>query len=292
MSAIDRASVRRHFSRAAPSYAQASQLQRDSETRLLENLDFMRRTPERILDLGAGIGRASAILKRRFPKAEVIALDLALPMLHQARRNRSWWRPFRLLAGDAQLLPLADDCVDLVYSNLCLQWCSDLPQVFDELRRVLRPEGLLTFSTFGPRTLEELRTAWATVDGRAHVSTLPDMPLLGDALTGAGFRDPVLDIACELRRYPNPRAVLDGLKAIGATCANVDRGRGLTTPRRMAQMLSAYAATAAADGSVGASFEIISALAFGPDPSQPRRTRSGAIASIPIEQLRGSRIRR
>jgi malonyl-CoA O-methyltransferase len=295
MGPIDTPSVRRHFGRAARGYTAAAKLQRDVATRLAESLDYAKRPPARILDLGSGPGVDSAMLRKRFPKAQVIALDAAIPMLVEARRKMGLFGltgRFDRVAGDARALPLADASVDLVWSNLCLQWCPELDPVYDEIRRVLAPEGLFLFTTFGPRTLEELRAAWAAVDPTPRVGSFPDMPVVGDALTRAGFRDPVLDIDTVIERHADPRAVLTNLKAIGATHADAGRTRGLTGPRLLARMLDAYRAQAAADGSVGATWEVISAFAFAPDPSQPRRTRSGAIAAIPVDQLRGSRVRR
>lgn len=295
MSPIDTPSVRRHFGRAARSYAGAARLQREVAARLAESLEYAKRAPVRILDLGSGPGVDSAMLRKRYPKAQVIALDAALPMLVEARRQMGFFgltARFDRVSGDARALPLADASVDLVWSNLCLQWCPDLDPVFDEIRRVLAPEGLFLFTTFGPRTLEELRAAWAAVDRTPRVGSFPDMPVVGDALTRAGFRDPVLDIDTMTERHADPRAVLANLKAIGATHADASRPRGLTGPRLLARMLDAYRAQAAPDGSVGATWEVISAFAFAPDPGQPRRTRSGAIAAISVDQLRGSRIRR
>lgn len=295
MSPIDVPSVRRHFGRAARGYAAAATLQREIAARLAESLAYAKRAPTRILDLGSGPGVDSAMLRRRYPKAQVIALDAAWPMLVEARRQMGFLgltARFDRVQGDARALPLADGSIDLVWSNLCLQWCPDLDAVFDEIRRVLAPEGLFLFTTFGPRTLEELAAAWVAAGERPRVSTFPDMPLVGDALTRAGFRDPVLDLDAIVERHADPRAVLEHLKAIGATHADGDRPRGLTGPRRLARMLDAYRAQAAPDGTVRATWEVISALAFAPDPGQPRRTRAGAIAAIPVERLRGSRIRR
>jgi malonyl-CoA O-methyltransferase len=295
MNPIDTPSVRRQFGRAARSYAAAATLQRGVASRLAESLEYAKRTPARILDLGSGPGDDAAMLRKRYPKAQVIALDAALPMLIEARRKMGFmglYARFDRVAGDARALPLADASVDLVWSNLCLQWCPQLDVVFDEVRRVLAPEGLFLFSTFGPRTLEELRAAWAAVDPTPRVGSFPDMPVVGDALTRAGFRDPVLDLDTIIEHHKQPREVLANLKAIGATHADASRPRGLTGPRTLARMLDAYRAQAAPDGTVGATWEVISAFAFAPDPRQPRRTRSGAIAAISVEQLRGSRVRR
>lgn len=124
---FDARHVRRAFARAANSYDAAAALQREVQARLVESLDYLEaRKPEVVLDIGAGTGHASALMKKRWPKAQVIALDVALPMLDQAKRQAGWWKPFQRLCGDAAALPLADNSVDVIFSNLCLQWVDDL----------------------------------------------------------------------------------------------------------------------------------------------------------------------
>jgi malonyl-CoA O-methyltransferase len=292
MSPIDHRSVRRHFGRAANTYEPAAALQREVELRLLESLVYAERTPDVVLDLGAGPGRASAALKKRWPKAEVLAMDLALPMLVAARRNQAWWRRFQRVAGDARALPLRDGSVDLLFSNLCLQWCPDLPAVLDELRRVMRPGGLLLFSTFGPSTLFELREAFAQVDSAPHVSRFVDLPVIGDALLAAGFRNPVVDLDTLTTTYTDARALMHELKALGATNAEQGRATGLGGRARLAAAAAAYEVHRR-DGLLPATWEVITAMAFAPDPGQPRRAREGGqIAAVDVASLRGSRVRR
>ncbi len=130
---FDARHVRRAFARAASSYDAAAALQREVQSRLIESLDYLEaRKPEVVLDIGAGTGHASALMKKRWPKAQVIALDVALPMLDQAKRQAGWWKPFQRLCGDAAALPLADNSVDVIFSNLCLQWVDDLPAVLPD----------------------------------------------------------------------------------------------------------------------------------------------------------------
>jgi len=292
MSAIDFAAVRRHFGRAAITYEAAAVLQRKVEQRLLESLDIARREPAVVLDLGAGTGRASAALKKRWPKAQVIALDAALPMLVAARRNQAWLRRFQRVAGDARALPLREASVDLLFSNLCLQWCPDLPPVLDEFRRILRPGALLLFSTFGPDTLRELRACFASVDASPHVARFADLPVIGDALLAAGFRDPVVDIDTITTTYDDARQLMRELKALGATNAEHGRAPGLGGRGRMDAACAAYEAMRI-NGRLPATWEIITAMAFAPEPGQPRRERGGAqIASFDVERLRGSRVQR
>lgn len=286
---LDRDAIRRAFGRAAPRYEATAVLQHEVELRLLERIVYVARPPKRVLDVGAGTGRASAFLRKRYPKAQVVALDLALPMLHQARRHMGWFRPFRRLAGDAAALPLADASIDLLFSNLCLQWSADLPAVLDEFRRVLRPGGLLLFSTFGPDTLKELRSAWSAADPAPHVGQFADLVMVGDGLLTSGFRDPIVDREHFTVTYADARTLMRELKAIGASNADTTRARGLTGKNRLARALEAYEQFRR-DGVLPASYEVVYAQAFAPDPGQPRRARAGGeIASFPIERLRGSR---
>ncbi|HWX64905.1 MAG TPA: malonyl-ACP O-methyltransferase BioC [Rhodanobacter sp.] len=286
---LDHDQVRRHFGRAAQSYERHDVLQRDVQAALLERLDFYTQTPQRVIDVGAGTGRGSALLKQRYAKADVIAVDLALPMLRAAKQHSSWLKPFIRVCAEATALPLADHSVDVLHSNLCFQWIDDLPALFGECARVLKPGGLLAFSTFGPDTLKELRAAWAEADQQPHVSRFLDMHDVGDAMLAAGLRDPVLDVFRYTLTYSEPRKLLEELQGLGATNADHARMRGLTGKARYQRMLAAYE-TMRADGRIPATWEVVTAHAWGPPTGQPRRgADGGAIASFPIDNLRGSR---
>jgi malonyl-CoA O-methyltransferase len=288
---LDRARVRRNFARAAASYERHDALQRQVQEELLGRLDFYLQAPERIVDVGAGTGRGSALLKKRYPKAQVIAVDLAQPMLHAARRHQGLLRPFQRVCAEATALPLPDRSVDVLHSNLCFQWIDDLSALFGECMRVLKPGGLLAFSTFGPDTLKELRAAWASVDQRSHVSRFLDMHDVGDAMLNAGLRDPVLDVDRYLLTYSEPRAVLKELKGLGATHADRARERHLTGKVHYRAMLAAYEAMRT-DGRIPATWEVVTAHAWGPPPGQARRTpEGGEIATFSLDSLRGSRRR-
>ncbi|HHH38430.1 MAG TPA: malonyl-[acyl-carrier protein] O-methyltransferase BioC [Sedimenticola sp.] len=260
---IDKRQSRLAFSRAAEHYDEVAVLQREVGQRMLERLDLIRLVPATVLDLGAGTGVAAAALGRRYRKARVIALDFALPMLRAARRRGGWrYRP-RCLCADMEQLPLADGSIDLIFSNAALQWSNDLEGTFGELRRVLKPGGLLLFSTFGPDTLNELRAAWSEADGHTHVSRFPDMHDLGDALLRCGFADPVTDVDRFTLTYRTVQGLMRDLKCLGAHNVTLDRPRGLTGKGRLRAMRQAYERFRTS-GLLPASYEVVYGHAWAP----------------------------
>jgi len=286
---LDKQQVRHNFGRAATSYEKHDVLQQEVQSALIERLDFYTAEPGRIIDVGAGTGRGTALLKKRYAKAEVIAVDLALPMLRAAKQHASWLKPFQRVCAEATALPLADHSVDVLHSNLCFQWIDDLKALFDECARVLKPGGLLAFSTFGPDTLKELRASWAEADQQPHVSRFLDMHDVGDAMLAAGLRDPVLDVHRYTLTYSEPRKLLEELQGLGATNADQTRERGLTGKSRYRRMLAAYE-TMRIDGRIPATWEVVTAHAWGPPQGQGRRGADGGeIASFSVDSLRGTR---
>jgi malonyl-CoA O-methyltransferase len=287
---LDQAHIRRAFGRAATTYEAHAVLQAEVSERLRERLDGVEFVPARVLDVGSGPGNGSAALRRRFREATVIALDLALPMLQAAAPHAGTPPAFLRVCADAQALPLADASIDLLHSNLCLQWCEDPGLALAEFRRVLRPGGLLLFSTFGPDTLKELRAAFAEADATPHVSRFIDMHDIGDALLASGFRDPVLERDDFTVTYADARTLMHELRAIGATNADSGRARALTGKAHLQRVVEAYERFRS-DGVLPATYEVVYAHALAPEPGQPRREQGGDIASFPIERLRGSRRR-
>jgi len=285
-SLFDRNHVRRAFARAASSYHAAAVLQQEVAKRLLESLDYLEdKQPQVVLDVGSGPGHSSAAMKKRWPKAQVIALDLAQPMLVEARKQAGWWRPFSRVCADARALPLADNSVDVIFSNLCLQWVEDLPAVFAGFRRVLKPGGLLVCSTFGHDTLMELRAAFAQADDTEHVSRFVEIAQFGDALLAAGFRDPVLDRDMFTLTYDDLPALMRELKAIGATNAMHDRRHTLTGRGRFAAARAAYEPLRGADGKLPSSWEVVYAQAWAPEPGAPIREHGHDVASVPLSSI-------
>ncbi|MFP7723256.1 malonyl-ACP O-methyltransferase BioC [Lysobacter sp. A3-1-A15] len=289
---FDHRQVRRAFSRAAGHYDAAAALQREVCSRLMESLDYFEDPareappPRVVVDLGAGPGHASIAMQARWPKAQVLALDLALPMLQTTRANTGGWRPFarrpRPVCADARALPLRESSVDVLFSNLCLQWVEDLPAVFAGFRRVLKPGGLLLVSTFGPDTLHELRTAFAQADDAPHVSLFPAIGQFGDALIAAGFKDPVLDRDEFVLHHDDLGGLMRELRTLGATNAMAGRRRHLTGRSRFARAAAAYPHT---DGRLPATWEVIYAHAWGPPPGAPIRVGGVDEVRVPVSAI-------
>ncbi|MDX1795794.1 MAG: malonyl-ACP O-methyltransferase BioC [Hydrogenovibrio sp.] len=295
MQNFSRDHIQKHFDHAAISYDEAAVLQKQVAEHLDERLDLIAKSPEVILDIGAGTGILTEKMIDRYPQAKVIAMDLSPKMLSRAATNltrprHAWlpknvsdslglnYCPAKLTVADANQIPLEDDSVDLIVTNLMLQWCDDLDSVFREFRRILKPEGLLMLTTFGPDTLKELRRAWSEVDEIEHVNTFIDMHDIGDALIRNGFGQPVMDVEHFTLTYQKPIGVLKDLKAIGATNANQDRQPGLMGKQRFTRMLEAYEKQRVG-GSIPATYEVVHGHAWAAQEviKGPNRDRNGLV---------------
>ncbi len=284
---LDPRAVRRAFARAATTYDSVAVLQREVGSRMLSRLDVVKLAPAAILDAGCGTGEGSIELAARYPDARVVGFDLAQPMAAAARdramRNRSLYQ--RLLApivagrvaaaqfvcADLNALPFAAQSFDLAWSNLALQWVNDLPRAIAEFRRVLKVGGLLSFTTFGPDTLREIRSAFSRASGATYTNRFVDMHDIGDMLVDAGFADPVMDMERIVLTYESPRALLAELKSIGATNRTRGRSRGLMGRKRFERATRALEALRDGDR-IPATFEVIYGHAW---KVAPRHTPEG-----------------
>jgi malonyl-CoA O-methyltransferase len=289
----DKAKMAQSFAAAAAQYDDVAVLQRQTADELLERLSLTTLEPETILDLGAGTGRNLALLQQRYPQAKLLAMDIAPGMLKQAAKRYRQdlglkrWLPgqnhLQAIAGDAESIPLADNSVDLVYANLSLQWCEPNSS-FREIHRVLKPGGLLMFTSLGPDTLTELRQAWAQVDDYPHVNVFFDIHDVGDAMMATGMADCVLDIEPYTLTYPSPMAMMRDLKILGAHNVNEGRRRGLTGKRLMSRVINAYEAFRK-DGQIPASYEVV--FGHGWKLSQAtQRTEADGSVHIPLSEIK------
>ena len=264
---IDSARARRAFERIAAQYDASAVLQREVAQRMDERLSGIRHQPSMILDAGSGTGYGAALLHIRYPQATVCELDLAEGMLRvsreKQRQSASWLarllprkQPWQVCA-DMGRLPLADASVDMIWSNLALHWLTPPDSAFAEFRRVLKPGGLLMFSTLGPDTLQELRAAFAASDAPPAVHPFIDMHDLGDALLRAGLAEPVMDMEKIVLTYDDVAAVVRDVKAAGSHNAYDEKHAALMGKRRWQHICAAYEVWRDKAGRLPATYEIV-----------------------------------
>jgi malonyl-CoA O-methyltransferase len=257
---LDKAKIKQSFATASVTYDNAAEFQRTVGKALLNTIN-----PERLtgtfLDLGCGtgflstqllashVGYASRTLNlgeclengtRCVPYISVIALDIALPMLQVTRTKLADMPNVSYLCADAEHLPLAKQIVDGVFSNLALQWCVNLQAVFTDIKRVLKPNGSLVFSTFGPQTLQELKAAWAKVDDYNHVNEFYSKQQLTRFLQLAGYTEIMVETRVYISSYDSVLALMKELKHIGAHNVISGRNKNITTKTIMRRMIAAY----------------------------------------------------
>ncbi len=247
---LDKAKIKQSFAVASKTYDEGAQLQRKVGNALIDKLS----PAATVLDLGCGTGFLTSKLSDY--AENVIALDIALPMLQVTQKKGL--NNARYLCADAEQLPLADHSVDSVVSNLALQWCVNLDVVFSDIKRVLKSDGQLVFSIFGPQTLQELKAAWATVDDFQHVNDFYNPHQLFDFLKRAGFTEISLDSAIYYPSYSSVWALMKELKQIGAHNMTDGRSKKITGKSTMQRMLAAYSQQ---DDRIVATFEVISVQA-------------------------------
>jgi malonyl-CoA O-methyltransferase len=268
---VDKRLVRRAFNNAAATYDAAAVLQHEVCKRMAERLDYIKHQPAVLLDAGSGTGNALGRLRARYGDAHIVAFDIAHAMLEQARGRQPWWRslpglraPLSHVCGDVERLPFATASIDMVWSNLALQWVNDLPATFKEIHRVLKPGGLLMFSTFGPDTLKELREAYAG-SGYTHVNRFIDMHDIGDMLTAARYADPVIDMEPFTLTYDTVRQLMHDLKSIGAHNVTGGRPQALSGKGLLRAVTAGYELFRR-DGKLPATFEVVYGHAWKPEP--------------------------
>lgn len=281
-----KSSIRRHADRAAQQAAgQTAFVTDEILQRLMSRLDYMKLAPTRILDLGAQFGASSELLRRRYPKAQVISADLSVNRL--ARYRRRWYQrcPTRVCL-DYEALPFAQQSFDLVFANLAFNWVNDLPLAWQECFRVLRPQGLLLFTMPGPDTLKELRASAQNMPHSPHTHQFVDMHDIGDMLVKTRFVDPVMDMEYLQLRYPRVTTLLQDLKALGAVNARTDRCRGLLPRGYWRQLEEQYQQQwQMMDGSLPVTLELVYGQAWMPTAPLLGTLNAQGEVHVPIEIL-------
>lgn len=238
------------FGAHASDYDQHAAFQRICGDRLLSSLDDQPR--DLAVDLGCGTGYFLPALNR--VASAVVALDLSRQMLIQAKQGYAKQNSF--CVADIESLPFSDAAFDLGFSNLVMQWCSDLPATLSETYRALKPGGSLLFSILLDGSLSELKTSWQTIDSFSHVNkfTCPDE--LDRVLRGSPFSSYHLNQDSVIMRYQSFRQIRQDLKGIGANLVLNNRRRQTLTRKQVAQLNHAYEAFRLADGSLPATYQV------------------------------------
>lgn len=254
---LDKRKVAESFSRAAPTYDAVAELQRGVGEHLLDLLEAHPTKDsaevKQVVDLGCGTGCFSPRLAQIYPQADLLGLDIAEGMLRYAREKRQLDAAW--LCADAENLPLADNSVDLLFSSLAIQWCENLPALFGEMQRILKPGGRAFISTLGPRTLHELKAAWQTVDGYTHVNRFLPAASLQQAQAEAGLSERGFYTEDRVLQYEQLRELTHELKALGAHNVNSGQSAGLTGRRRLQQFRKGYE-TFRRNGKLPATYEV------------------------------------
>ena len=241
---------------------------------MLERLEYMRLVPRRALDVGCGTGQGLGLLRGRYPRADLLGVDFAPSVIRAASRAESFAGRLRrflhralsfYLCADFARLPLPAGAVDLVWSNLALAWSEDPVAALREFQRVLAPGGLLMFSSYGPDTLKELKSAFSAASPERRVHSFVDMHDIGDMLVACGFAAPVMDVERITLTYARVEDLAHDLKASGQTCAARDRFRALTGRGTWRRMLAAYEKERR-DGRLPATLEIVYGHAWKGEP--------------------------
>ena len=255
-----------NFNDSAASYDIVAILQREIGNRLLDRLDFVKMAPSCVLDVGAATGYCARLLEKRYKGADIICLDIAENRLQLARKKTGWFHRQHFICGDMEALPLADASVDILFSNLTFQWTTSLTHTFAECFRVLKPGGLIMFSTFGPDTLKELRASWAAIDSDIHVNSFIDMHDVGDALLAARFSQPVVDRENITMTYKHVKQLLEDLKGLGASQVDAPKHkRHFVGKEKMQAMIKFYESHYHQDGCFPATYEVLYAHAWKPE---------------------------
>jgi len=275
MTVFNRRAVRRHRDRAAERLADHDFLFAESAARLADRLADVTRNFPLALDLGCHGGELARAVAGSDKIDALVHADLSPAMAARA--------PAPAVAADEEALPFGDGVFDLIVSNLSLHWVNDLPGALTQLRRALKPDGLLLASLLAGDTLSELRQALSEAEIAEEgglsprVSPFADVRDLGGLLGRAGFALPVADTDTLIVSYDTPEKLLMDLRGMGESNAVAMRRTGFSRRATIAAAMDAYRRTFANDdGRIPATFQIVTLTAWAPDPSQPQSLKPGS----------------
>lgn len=283
--------IRQNFNRVANTYDQAAIVQQEIGRRLLERLDLLTINPHFILDLGSGTGFLAKALTKKYTSSHIINLDIAKEMLSFSKQTSAQETAFYLCA-DGEHLPIKSQSIDLLVSNCVFHWFANPQQALKEMLRVLKPEGLLFFSTFGPDTLMELRQSLFSIDAEVKEQSsdfdgLVDMHEIGDWLLQNAFSDPVIDKEIITITYKNIFGLLKDLQQTGGYLPSAQKKNfSLVSQKKYLRTLGfAYKQHQSKTEELPATFEVIYGHALAHNQKNLRRQNEAGIIQIPVDDL-------
>lgn len=250
-----KALIAQNFSRAAKTYDEVSILHQEIGNRLLARLDFLKLNPAFILDLGGGTGMLAQTLGMKYPKAHILNFDIAEGMLAYAKQLIS--PHYSNVCGDAEAIPIKSQSIEFVFSNGAFEWFLNLPHALKEIKRILKTEGLLLFSTFGPDTLKELKQSFGCINEKTSINAFFDMQSLGNMLVQNGFSEPVLDREMITLHYKSLKKLFKDLKLTGTHTIKDFTLKNSLRKSTWIKLLQNYEGYRALAGFLPATFEII-----------------------------------
>ena len=267
---ISSSHVARQFSRRADLSA-AQFLYGEIAQRMAQRLRLVRLTPAIMLDAGCGAAQQFGVLHERYPQARYVGQDHNPDLLAYAKKHvqpflpgklRSWLNNQRgiepavaWIQSDLSDTGLAAESLDLVWSNLALHWHPAPHDVLAEWGRVLKLNGLVFFSCFGPATMQELRSALTTAGLQTATPSFVDMHDFGDLLIEKGFADPVMDQEVLTLTYSSAEKLLADVRALGGNPA-LGRKAGLAGKAWRNKLIHALESQRGADGKIHLTIEV------------------------------------
>lgn len=268
MNSLNKVKIARSFSRAASSYDSAAYFQRDMGVELLSMFpkELDENTNSYCLDLGCGTGFFHQQLASRYQAINYVGVDIAEGMLSffKSALNESLpsadticnsSRNDFLVCADAENLPIKNEVVDIVFSNMAVQWSENLPALFTELHRILKPGGIVGLTTLGPQTLIELKQSWGQVDKHVHVNHFFPLDRWAEAIHQSGLTIELQRVSYPKLQFDSVGQLLRELKLIGAHNVNKGQPLGLLGKKYLSAMYSAYE-TFKVNGCFPASYEV------------------------------------
>ncbi len=252
---LDQKKILRRRDRAAKTYQSSAIVQQEINRRLIERLEYMLIKPKTVLDLGSATGYSTELLQNLYPDALVVSLDCSEFILREQQNTTR-------VCSDFLQFPLKDHSQELIIANFVLDWVSDPQVFFEEIARVLDPNGVLLLTALGLDTLKECRQAFSVCDQAIHVHNFFDMHDVGDLMLNLGFTDPVVDTQVITVNYKNLEQLFEDLRGCGSTNAHLQRSSGLMGKNKWKKMLDEYQ-TMTIEGKYPATVEIIFGHAWG-----------------------------